>query len=279
MILMETVLHRWFRIPYALHANINRRPSRGKTPTILFIHGIGNSGDAWNEVIATLPSDLGLATIDLLGFGRSPRPAWAVYDAKTQARSVVASFLKLRITSPVIIVGHSLGALVAVEVAKRYPFLVRSLILCSPPFYKMDEELRGVLPKSDAMLRHMFTYSKNHPEYMVRVSELAVKYRLVNPTFQLTHDNVDIYMAALESCIINQTSLNDTYHLHKRIVILRGQFDPVVIKRNLRELAEKHKRVTLINVLGAGHEVRGRFVPAVVRAIENETAIDHPGRP
>ena len=65
----------------------------------------------------------------MLGFGQSPRPQWAVYDAKTQARSVIATLLKLRFSTPLTIVGHSLGALVAIEMALRYPLLVKKLFL------------------------------------------------------------------------------------------------------------------------------------------------------
>jgi pimeloyl-ACP methyl ester carboxylesterase len=164
---------------------------------VLFLHGIGNSGDAWKTVIQDLPSDIRVVVIDLLGFGKSPSPSWAIYNAKTQAKSVAATFLKLGITQPAIIVGHSLGALVAVEAAKRYPFAIRSLILCSPPFYKADEERRRLVPRYDSLLKQIYSLAKRHPRKFVAISQLAVRLGLVNSSYNVTHENTPIYMNAL----------------------------------------------------------------------------------
>lgn len=271
MALKDTIFHRWLKIPYTLHIEINRMPATKKAPTILFIHGIGNSGAAWQEIIGQLPDHFRLITIDLLGFGKSPRPAWATYNAKTQARSVIATLLKLRINGPVIIVGHSLGALVAVEVTKRYPLIVRSLILCSPPFYAVDEVTRRLFPSGDSMLRKMYRHGIDHPETLIKIAALAIRLGIVNKTFTLTANDVPSYMGALEASIINQTSLEDATQLKKPVTIIAGRFDPVVIKRNLKTLAMRNKRVKLITVT-AGHEVTHRFIPPIIRAINSSVA-------
>lgn len=266
--MLDTVIHKWLRIPYALHLRIHHRAKRSRA-TLLFIHGLGNSGAAWNDVIALLPSDVSVVSIDLLGFGKSPRPSWATYNVKTQARSVMATLIKYRLQTPVIIVGHSMGSLVGVEIARRYPLVVRSLILCSPPFYKTDTELKGLFPKSDQVLRRLFKYSKKHPEYIVSMSKLALKYGLVNAAFSVTTENVDVYMAALEASIINQTSLADAMRLRTPMTILVGQLDPVIVRGNLKELAGARANRRLITVI-AGHEIQGLFIPAVAKAIEQQ---------
>lgn len=156
----------------------------------------------------------------------------------------------------------------AVEVARRYPLLVRDLILCSPPFYRRDEELEGLLPRGDKLLRRMFRYSKDHPEHLLRIAPVAIKHRLVNAAFHLDDENIGVYTAALEASIINQTALGDAKNINKPIVIMMGQFDPVVIKRNLRQLAAERQNVRLVTALAAGHEVQGTFVSAVVKEIE-----------
>jgi len=263
--MFDTLIHKWLRIPYSLHVRYNQRPKKPQA-TVILIHGIGNSGEAWAPVIKKLPDDIRVITIDLLGFGESPKPQWAVYSAKTQANSVLATYFRLRIRGPVIIVGHSLGALVAVEIAKRYPLLIKALILCSPPFYKLDDTERRLIPRTDMILRDMYNAALKYPEQFVRLSTLAVKYKLVSKTINLNNDNVDSYMAALEATIMNQTSLQDAKKLRLPIYILRGTLDPVVIGRNLKELAKANKHVKLKSVV-ASHEIYGLFVPAVVKAI------------
>ncbi|MDN5274501.1 MAG: lipase 1-like protein [Candidatus Saccharibacteria bacterium] len=266
MAIRDTLVHRWFKVPYALHIHTDQHGKNSKA-TVLFIHGIGNSGAAWKEVTHRLPDHIRVISIDLLGFGDSKRPPWAVYSVKTQARSVLATLFKLRITHPIIIVGHSLGALVAVEIAKRYPLLVRSLILCSPPFYQIDEEKRRLIPRSDNALREIYMLAHKHPEQFLRISTLAARLGLVNKAFNLTTDNVSTYMNALESSIINQTSLKDAMKLALPIQIINGRLDPVVVGKNLRNLKKANANVSLASIL-ASHEIKGPiYINAVISAV------------
>lgn len=266
MAIKDTLLHRLLKVPYTLHIHTDQRVKNPKA-TVLFIHGIGNSGAAWKEVTRKLPDDIRIISIDLLGFGESKRPSWAVYSVKTQARSVLATLLKLRITHPIIIVGHSLGALVAVEIAKRYPLLVHSLILCSPPFYKIDEEKRQLVPRSDDMLREMYKLAYKHPDQFLKISMIAARLGLVNKAFNLTTDNVSIYMNALESSIINQTSLEDATKLRLPTHIIYGRLDPVVVAKNLKFLESSNAHVTLSSVV-ASHEIKSPvFIRTTIQAI------------
>ena len=265
--MFDSVLHRWLKVPYALNVRYNQRPKKPRA-TVLFIHGIGNTGDAWQDVTKKLPSDIRIITIDLLGFGDSPRPKWAIYNAKSQANAVLATYLKLRITSRVIVVGHSLGALVAIEMAKRYPLLIDSIILCSPPLYDTSDTKNTILPRTDKLLRNIYKSVQTRPEEFLRLSAFATKYNLVNKSFNVTAENVDSYMAALESMIVNQTSYEDAFNLRVPTRILRGTLDPFVVARNLRRLTKANPHVSMSTVI-AGHEVRGLFVLAVTKEIND----------
>ena len=114
--MLDKFFHKTLRIPYSLNIR-HRRIVKHAAATYIFIHGIGDNGDMWQNILAKLPKNTNYLAIDLLGFGDSPMPLWATYDAKAQARSLLATYLKLRIASRVVVVGHSLGSLVAVEFA------------------------------------------------------------------------------------------------------------------------------------------------------------------
>ncbi len=254
---ISTVTHRYLKIPYTLNTYEFQSPKKPRA-TYVLIHGIGNTLHAWTELAALLPNDIRIIGIDLLGFGDSPRPDWAVYDAKTQARSVGVTLLGLGLRQQPIIVGHSLGALVAVAVAKRYPLLPKKLILCSPPFYKPLENKKFVTSPDD-LLRTIYGIAKKHPEQLEQLSPLAVKLGLANKALNITRDNVPSYIAALESSIINQTALQDVSQLRLPIDIYYGAFDPVVIKKHITTLAKTHENVTVTR-LNAGHEILGNYV-------------------
>lgn len=266
--MFDMFLHRWLRIPYTLNVRYINRSKRARS-TVLFLHGLGNTGAAWDDVIAKLPNDVQIISIDLLGFGDSASPKWAVYNAKTQARSVVATYLKLGIITPVVIVGHSLGSLVAIEMAKRYSLFIKALILCSPPLYDTDDTHRRLLPKSDRVLQRLYKAALKRPNDFIKLSAFAMKYNLINKSYNVTAENVESYMAALESMIINQTSFDDAYALRVKTHILRGTLDPLVVTANLKKLADANPNVELSSVI-ASHEIRGPFVPAVVKAIKQQ---------
>jgi pimeloyl-ACP methyl ester carboxylesterase len=261
---MDTLLHRWLKIPYALHVTEFQSPKRPKA-TFVLIHGIGNSAKAWDELIPLLPRNIRLIGIDLLGFGKSPKPLWAKYDAKTQARSVGVTLLKLGLFQQPILVGHSLGSLVSVEVAKRYPWLIKQLILCSPPFYEQTEAKRRLL-KRDEILKDLYRRLKKYPQTLESLSPLIVKFKLATKALDITGGNSASYVAALESSIINQTSLVDAASLKLPITVLYGTLDPVVISSHIQKLAATQPNVVAKKIV-TGHEIRDRYTKFVAKEI------------
>lgn len=260
--MIDTIVHRWLKVPYTLHVRYVQRP-RGAKKTLLFIHGLGTTGEIWDDVIHRLPPDIRIITIDLLGFGNSPIPPWAVYDARTQARAVLTTIVRLRMRTPLTVVGHSMGALVGIEMAKRYPLIINGLILCSPPLYS-DKKTK--LPRSETVLKRLYEAATQHPAHFKRLADTTRRYKLVRGPYNLSNEHMDSYMAALSAMIVRQTSLDDAYSLRVPTTIIRGTLDPLVVKKNYTDLAKSNPAITLRSVL-AGHNIYGRFVPAVVKAV------------
>lgn len=253
----STFTHRYLRVPYPLNVEVFQAPRKAKA-TYVFIHGIGNTLHSWDAVAAKMPKDVQIIGIDLLGFGQSPKPQWAKYNAKTQARSVAITLLGLRLARRPILVGHSLGALVSVEIAKRYPLFIQELVLCSPPFYKPEVTEKTRLRAADDMLRDVYRFARKYPEQLEKISPMAVKLGLANRALNITKDNVPSYIAALEASIINQTSLQDIERLKQPIMIFYGAFDAVVIAKNIVKLGQEHENISVKRLL-AGHEVTGSY--------------------
>jgi cis-3-alkyl-4-acyloxetan-2-one decarboxylase len=259
----DLILHRWLRIPYALNIHHDRRPKK-PIATVVLLHGIGNSGASWDDVIKKLPKNIRVITVDLLGFGNSPRPTWATYSVATQARSFIATYIKLGLSGKVILIGHSMGSLVSIEIARRYSLLVSSLVLCSPPFYVASGDNRTL--SSDKLLRDMFRLIEKRPDQLVQVSALAMKYGVINKGFNVTDSNITSYISALRTSIIHQSSLQHAKKLKLPIRIIHGLLDPLVIPANITALKNANPNVVVKQVL-AGHEVNGTLALAVVKAV------------
>ena len=111
---------------------------------------------------------------------------------------------------------------------------------------------------------------KKYPEKFLQFAAVAMRYKLINNVFSVTTENVDIYMGALEAAIINQTSFDDAVKLKLPINILHGTLDPVVVVRNLKDLARNNPNIKLRAVL-SGHEIKGLMVDETVKAISKDS--------
>jgi pimeloyl-ACP methyl ester carboxylesterase len=96
--------------------------------SILFVHGLGESGLCFEDLLER-PELAGhhLLVPDLPGYGRSP---WCEVAALSLEEHVdhLAAWLIRRETGPVVVVGHSMGGVLALLLAERYPQLVAFLV-------------------------------------------------------------------------------------------------------------------------------------------------------
>lgn len=264
--MFDTLIHKYLRVPYFLSVHVDQKAKKARA-TVLLLHGIGDSGATWDKVVAELPSDIRVISVDLLGFGQSPAPRWLKYNIRVQAHSVMATLLGRRVRHPLIIVGHSMGSLVAIEIAKRYPLLIRSMVLCSPPLYS-DEERRRLLPDPNRLLRMIYRMLIDNPRKVAALAALVSKLKVAGKSFHITRDNVDVFMSALESSIIDQTALADVQKIRRPIRMIYGTFDPLVIKANLKLVATNNTHADLMTVR-TGHELNGTYAAAIVAAVDS----------
>lgn len=111
--------------------NIHYYRSGGGNPPIVLLHGITDSGKCWPRVVQHLGNDFDLVMLDARGHGLSDAPDRG-YSFQEQAADVVGVLDLLNINRPVLI-GHSMGAMTAIEVSGSSPGLVRALVLEDPP--------------------------------------------------------------------------------------------------------------------------------------------------
>ncbi|GIL06417.1 MAG: hypothetical protein BroJett031_29370 [Betaproteobacteria bacterium] len=104
----------------------------GALPAVVFLHGLGGTSRYWSAASVPLPRFGHRARlVDLLGFGASPKP-WFSY---TVDRHLNALHECLRDLDDSVIVGHSMGAALALSYAVRHPQRVSGLCLIGLPHY------------------------------------------------------------------------------------------------------------------------------------------------
>lgn len=115
--------------------------STGKGDPVLLIHGFGASSYSWRHIIAPLARKYRVITVDLKGFGESPKPRDDLYSVYEQAR-LVRNFILENDLHNLHIIGHSYGGGVAlvtsIYLSASHPHLQKSLVLMDSIAYPQD---------------------------------------------------------------------------------------------------------------------------------------------
>jgi pimeloyl-ACP methyl ester carboxylesterase len=104
-------------------------PGEPHRPLAVLVHGVTSSSRTWWRVGPALAGrGFGVLAVDLRGHGASPRAeaGLAVADLADDVAETVGGPVDL-------LVGHSLGALVALELVGRHPGFARRLVVEDPP--------------------------------------------------------------------------------------------------------------------------------------------------
>lgn len=103
-------------------------------PPLLLLHGVSRNCGDWEPLLPELLRDWHVVALDHRGHGKSARASrYLVADYARDA----AAFVRGTFSEPITILGHSLGAMVALSVAAECPSLVAAIALEDPPFHTM----------------------------------------------------------------------------------------------------------------------------------------------
>lgn len=257
----------------------------GHTGTpLVFLHALGGSSRYWVGRLGLLPTGHRCVMPDLLGFGRSPRPAiaYTITDHLTALTDTLAALGMA--DEPLTLIGHSLGATLAVEFAARFPERVGGLVVLGLPLYTNAVQARA--------------YVHAHGEWMARVTvangRTAHLIHLVVATFrpliaflarraagdfppEVAADTVQhswaSYSGTLKHCVLDH-DLTPALHLLPPISVLalHGTHDPSAPLPPLRALASGCPNFRL-DVLEGGHHLFLTQHQACLRAIADYLAL------
>lgn len=99
-------------------------------PTLLLVHGLGSSSLCWLHDVPTLARDFRVIVVDLPGFGESDKPRYA-YTLEFWRGRLLRLLDHLGVRSATVI-GHSMGAQLAIGIALEAPTRVDALVLAAP---------------------------------------------------------------------------------------------------------------------------------------------------
>lgn len=126
----------------------NREAEKVAVPTLVFLHGMGTGANAWQPQVDAFRDGYRVLAPFLPGYGPQPGP----FSLDGAVEMVAALLHDEKVPVPAHVCGLSLGALIALELARRHPELVRSLVL-SAGFVAIPDELQAAREASAEALR------------------------------------------------------------------------------------------------------------------------------
>ena len=247
------------RPPNALHYDALGRQD---APAVMFLHGITGSRRYWRSKVRALERDFRLILPDLIGFGLSPKP-YAEYTIDLFRESVRALVEEVGLAErPIIIVGHSLGGLIALEYAARYGSHVSRMALLSLPRFSDPATAHAIFWRGSPHYRRLLNeHSLAETLSQIKRSglEITLRYILRFPWAVLIDSHKFTFRSltsTLEHCLLNY----QVDRILPRVppiptLLIHGERDSVAPLSHIRQLPALYPFMTLRTIKGTGHHL------------------------
>ena len=199
----------------------------GAGDTIVLLHGFLASKRYWHKIIPLLRKEgYRVVTLDLLGFGASPKPKDAAYSYSDHLKHIETTLNELGISSRIAIAGHSMGALLALRYARTRPERVKSICLLNPPMYLNAEQAASTLLETGKLYRFLLDSPLRH------IAWIAL--RNISPLASHTRHSRE---RSLKNIIMQTSFFNDLADTAQPTLLLLGKRDRPIYQRNLRDVS------------------------------------------
>ncbi len=215
----------------------------GQGPPVVLLHGMAGSLRYWDQVVPYLAKTHRVITVDLLGFGHSPMPKDVTYNIDTHLKSIMETFEHLKVNEPFTLVGHSMGALLALKLALAQPKKVQKLALISMPVWNKPQEARQAITGGRLSRRLAYYGPTSHTlctvwcKFLRPVSSRLAHLYIKNQPVPVTRESVlhtwQSYDQSMRYVIENQQVEADLQQLITPTLLLYGDKEDTLTLRNI----------------------------------------------
>lgn len=110
----------------------------GEGPPVILIHGLAGSSRWWKRNIEALAEHFHVYVVDLIGFGQSKGRHKFVLD---EAAGYLRDWMDRLGLDEANIIGHSMGGVIAIDMAARFPERVHRLVLVDAATFTFEHTL------------------------------------------------------------------------------------------------------------------------------------------
>ena len=234
----------------------------GSGQPVLLLHGFAGSHKHWNKVIINIPQDkFHIIAPDSIGFGISDKPSKLSYDIDDHSMPLAKNILK-EINEPIILVGHSMGAMIALRIAKLHPGKVNKLVLINPPIFRSPEHAKQVIRDNLTFFHKIYVSKLGSPIYLVRNNPL-IKH-LISSSLTKDNNRSDIvgdyfnhsrrsFIRSIRNTLLTYSMYDDLEQIAVPTKYIYSHSDPLFDPTSL-ELIKKFLNIQAVEISG-GHEI------------------------
>jgi len=146
-------------------------PEVPEAPPVVLVHGLGGSHLNWVGIAPALAARRRVVAIDLPGFGLTPALGRAT--SVNHHAALLSRFIHEVLGRPVVLVGNSMGGMVSLALAARYPERVSHLVTMGPGSFINIPTMFGAGDGPTEGLKILFEgYQNPTPAVMKRLVEI-----------------------------------------------------------------------------------------------------------
>ncbi len=231
------------------------------------LHGIASSSVTFERLVPLVEPYHRVIAIDLLGFGRSPAPVNSEYTVEQHTASLARTIRRLKLQEPFVLVGHSMGALIASRYASTHPAKVAKLVLVSPPLYLPTAAIgAGGDRTTMGLYFRLYEFLRENKEFTIRAAAGLARLSPIKNLLDVSERNWRAFVLSLQNSIEAQTTLADLASVRVPIELIYGSLDPLLAPVGIK-IAEQLRHVTVHRVDRGDHVIRPRMARVVATAI------------
>ena len=259
----------WNLWPFRRKPLLHVASDSGRGAPVVLLHGIASSSVTFKYVIPQLTDRRRVVALDLLGFGRSTAPASTQFTIDEHVDAVARTLEHQNVATPFTLVGHSLGALISLRLAARFPKMVGHLVLVAPPVYLPSDTIADPVERvrMDAYLR-LYDFMRKNRDFTTSAAQAMERISPIRNLVDVNESNWRAFSLSLEKCIESQTTVADIAQVRCAIDVIYGTLDPFLAPAGLRVI-ERMRGVATTRVEGVDHVIRPKLAKALVKVIDN----------
>ncbi len=248
------------------YAYTGGKPFDAALPSVVFIHGAEHDHSVWGLQSRYLAHHgRGVLAVDLPGHGRSEGPALASVE---EMADWIRAVLDAAGVKQAALVGHSMGSLIAIECAARYPERVSRIALIGTAFpMRVSDELLDATRNNEPLAQDMVNIW-SHAAYAHYPSNPGPGFWVIGENLRLMQrQKPGVMHVDFAACNSYANGAAAAAKVTCPALLVLGKRDIMTPPRATRELTGALKDKRVVEIAGTGHALMAEKPDDVLDAL------------